>query len=358
LSNPIDMSHAAAVAVAAAEGKPAPKRVPRPRFEPKLRTLKQLLASSAERALGRKPSRGLTTGHYLIDRITGGLKPDDVWLIGADTNVGKSCECVALADENLLAVKRVLIVTSEDGEERYAMRLMCRRARCDAYRYRDHELNDAERARVQAIADAALPIPVYLDARGVTAEETAAQIFYTVREHGIHLVLCDYLQAWRSEHHYQDRPREVGTCARVLIDAMKRSGAAGVLFSQLTIESRTVKPTVHHVRDCKDPGQFSETAMFLYELEKGITDKNGKLLAKAGDIAAHLDKVKDGERGKVVPLDFHAETVSFRRVDHPREIPVEAYDDDDDAPAPDPLDDLPTEFGPDLYDDHPGGWHD
>ena len=354
MNDPIDTQQAAASAVAAASGKPAPKRVPRPRFEPKLRTLKQILSSSAERALNRKPSRGLTTGHYLLDRITGGLKPDDVWLIGADTNVGKSCECVALADENLIAGKRVLIVTSEDGEERYAMRLMCRRARCDAYRYRDHELTETERRRVQAVADAALPVPVYLDARGVSVEETAAQIFWIVREHGIELVECDYLQAWRSEQHFQDRTREVGTCARVLVDTMKRSGAAGVLFTQLTIEARTVKPNVHHVRDCKDPGQFSETAMFLYELEKGISDKNGKLVAKAGDIAAHLDKVKDGERGKVVPLDFHAETVSFRRVDHPREIPVEAYDD------PDPPDDygIPTALGPDIDAAHPGGWHD
>lgn len=322
----LDDERAADVALAAATGKPSPKPVPRPKFEPKLYTLKQILNESAEKALGDKPPRGITTGHYLIDRITGGMRPDDVWLIGADTSVGKSCMCVALADENLLAGKRVLIVTSEDGKERYAGRLMCRRAKCDANRYRDHKLEPDERARVQAVADAALPIPVYLDCRGVPVEETAAQIFYVVKNHGIDLVLCDYLQAWRSERHFQDKTREVDVVGRTLVDTLKRSNVSAAVFTQLTIESRFVKPNVHHIRDCKDPGQWSETAMFLYELDSQLLDKDDNQIAVAGCICAHLDKVKDGERGKVVPLDFHAKTVSFRRVDHPGEVPVESYE--------------------------------
>lgn len=330
MSTSIDTTRASEVALAAATGKAAPKPVPRPRFGPKLYTLRQLLAESAEAALGDKPAQGLTSGHYHIDKITGGMRVDDVWLIGADTNVGKSCKCVELADENLLCGKRVLIVTSEDGKERYGARLMCRRAKVDAYRYRDHKLEPDERRRVQAVADAALPVPVYLDCRGVTVEETAAQIYWVVKEHGIHLVLCDYLQAWRSERLFQDKTREVDVCGRTLVDTLKRSGVAGAIFTQLTIESRFIKPNVHHVRDCKDPGQWSETAMFLYEQEKDIKDDEGAVIIKAGTICVHLDKVKDGERGKVVKEDFDKVTASFRRVDPPNEVPVENYDEYDD----------------------------
>ena len=310
----LNTKRAAAVAIAAAKGEKLPPRPPRPHYEPKVKTLKEIMTRSAARALGKKREILLTTGHWQIDRITGGPAPNDVWCIGADTSVGKSTEAVAIADENLLTGKRVLIVTGEDHWHRYGARLMCRRARCNAYRYRDRCLTPAEKKRVQTVVDQALPIPVYLDGRGVDVEELAAQILWLVAEHGIHLVEADYLTAFASKkRRFETRKAEVYFCARTMTDCMRRSGAAGILFSQLTIENRRTKPDIHHVRDCKDVGHMVETAGFLYELPKGIV-KDGQHLARVGDKAMHLDKVKDGERGKVVLLKWDKKTASFRRV--------------------------------------------
>ncbi len=102
---------------------------------PRIRTVAELLHGGQARANSKLTRAMCTTGHYRVDDATGGLKPGFVWVFGADTNWGKSSFLIMLADENIKANRRVLIVSAEDDEKLYGDRLLVRRSRVNADRF-------------------------------------------------------------------------------------------------------------------------------------------------------------------------------------------------------------------------------
>ena len=118
--------------------KPAAQLVPR------VHTVRDLLTGARKRVSEMSKEDICTTGHYKLDKITGGIRKGFCWLFGADTSFGKSSWLISVADENILDDKRVMIVSSEDTEEIYGDRLMIRRAQVDAMRFRDRKLDPAE----------------------------------------------------------------------------------------------------------------------------------------------------------------------------------------------------------------------
>src|SRR5690606_1388208 len=63
---------------------------------PTILTVRDVLKASAARALSSERVDALTTGHYRLDKITGGLRPAMAWLFGADTSWGKSSFLVSI----------------------------------------------------------------------------------------------------------------------------------------------------------------------------------------------------------------------------------------------------------------------
>jgi len=281
--------------------------------KPRILTVKQLLDASAERALSRAPRGSCTTGVNKLDDATGGLRPGHVWVFGADTNWGKSSFLIMLADENMKKGKRVLIVTSEDDESIYGDRLMVRRSKVNAKRYRDRKLWDDELARVTDIVASAQPDPVFLDARGKPAETVAAQVKWAIREHRIDVVCYDYLQEFRSSKRYQDRRNEVSEVAAMLREAIKTSGKTGIIFSQITVNAEKKYPDKHSIRESRDVSNAAEVIVLGFTPTTPITRADGSVVVDAGRKCALVDKAKDGIKG-AVELDWDDESASFLAV--------------------------------------------
>src|SRR5690348_15026539 len=139
---------------------------------PRVLTVSDLLVASVMKLKEPRGSQ-CKTGHYQLDMITGGLRPGFSWLFGATTSWGKSSWLVSVADENIKAGKRVLIVSSEDTEEVYGDRLMVRRSGVDASRYRDGKLHDHELDKIKEVLRTAEELPVFCDARRYPVEDLA-----------------------------------------------------------------------------------------------------------------------------------------------------------------------------------------
>jgi replicative DNA helicase len=278
--------------------------------KPRVLTVKQLLDASAERALSRAPRGSCTTGVNKLDDATGGLRPGHVWVFGADTNWGKSSFLIMLADENMKKRKRVLIVSSEDDESIYGDRLMVRRAKVNAKRYRDRKMTDEEMTRVTDVVAAAPPDPVFLDARGKPAEQVAAQVKWAIREHAIDIVCYDYLQEFRSSKRYQDRRNEVSEVAAMLREAIKTTGKTGIIFSQITVSADKKYPDKHSIRESRDVSNAAEVIVLGFTPTDSITRADGSVIVEGGKKCALVDKAKDGIKG-AVELDWDEERAAF-----------------------------------------------
>jgi replicative DNA helicase len=283
---------------------------------PRVHTVLDLMTASVMRLndAARAPLR-CTTGHYQLDKITGGFKPGFTWLFGATTSWGKSSWLISLTDDNIRLGKRVLIVSSEDTEEVYGDRLMVRRSRVNALRYRDGKLLDFERTEVDKKLAQAEELPVFVDARRWHIEDLAGHLGKIIREHRIDLVAFDYIQEFRTKRRFQDERVKFKEIASVLRHVVKDAKCSGVLFSQVTTDENTKFPTRHNIRESRDIGNAAEVIALGFEPEKAF-DYGGNTL-KGGHKYLFVDKVKNGPRNRFVELDWDADSACFRTVTDP-----------------------------------------
>lgn len=281
---------------------------------PRVHTVLDLLTASVMRLndAAKAPLR-CTTGHHELDKITGGFKPGFTWLFGATTSWGKSSWLVSVADENIKLGKRVLIVSSEDTEEVYGDRLMVRRARVDAMRYRDGQLHEFEREQVDDVLAKAEELPVYVDARRWRIEDLAPHLGKIIREHKIDLIAFDYIQEFTTKRRFQDERVKFKEIASIMRHVVKDAKISGVLFSQLTTDENTKIPTRLNIRESRDMANGAEVIVLGFEPDKPLM--NGETcVAKAGVKHLFIDKVKNGPRGRLIAMDWDADSAAFLRV--------------------------------------------
>lgn len=276
---------------------------------PRVLTVKDLLEASVVK-LREAKGGNCTTGHKELDRITGGFRPGFTWLFGATTSWGKSSFLVQVADDAIRAGKRVLIVSSEDTEEVYGDRLMVRRARVDAMRYRDQKLEPDEFHRVAEVALHAEEIPVFVDARRYPVEDLAGHLTNIIREHKVDLVAFDYVQEFRTKRRFQDERVKFKEIASVLRHVTKSAKISGIIFSQLTTGENTKIPTRDNIRECRDMAHAAEVIVLGFEPPTRLDMGNGRFI-EPGTKCVFVDKVKNGPRNRVVPMDWNESLAAF-----------------------------------------------
>jgi replicative DNA helicase len=250
---------------------------------------------------------GCVTGTRELDGATGGIRPGYVWVFGADTSYGKSSWLLHVADLNLQRGRRVLVVSGEDPPELYGRRLLARRARMNAWALRDRRLSVGQHRDLTRVVQEAETTPFFLDGRGIAAERLASGIRALVLGEGIELVLVDYLQCFRVATKLQDRRTEVAHVARTFTDAIKATGAGGVLFSQITVDTNKKTPDKHSIRESRDVSNAAEVVLLGYEERPEeeldhLGHKTGKEVRRK---MLFLDKNKDGERGLRVEVAWN-----------------------------------------------------
>jgi replicative DNA helicase len=280
---------------------------------PRVLTMRELLNFSAEKALNPDPRRSrLTTGHYKLDRITGGYQSGMVWVLAADSGFGKSSDCIKVADENIRAGKRCLVVSSEDSEKLYGDRFMCRRARVDALAYRDGRLSAEDAVKVKKEAAKGELAPTFIYAGGWKLEDLCIHVDRVIKEAKIDWVGWDWLGAFRTKRNYQDeriRMREMAAMMRIVI---KRNGVTGCIYSQVTIDDKTEVPTRQNIRDCRDVAHAADVIVLGFKLKKAA-EINGEHMPE-GTRCLIVDKVKDGPTGFRFPIPWDARSACFDTV--------------------------------------------
>ncbi len=274
-------------------------------------TVQEMLSQAKERAFSKAPERVCTTGMWDLDDATGGIQPGFGWVLGADTNWGKSMMLTMIADENLRLGRNVLIVSAEDPPELYGRRLLARRAQVNAKRLRDRKLTAEEVTAVVHVLGRAEKRVAFLDARDMKAEQIAKAVTGLMQAHDIDLVMYDYLQEFRSSGRHQDRRNEVSEVAKMLRAPVKAAGRASIIASQITIDKTKKHPDKHSIRESRDVSNAAEVIVLGYCPEEGIIGNDGRPVVEPGGRALYIDKVKDGATGFAIGLNWNKESACF-----------------------------------------------
>jgi KaiC/GvpD/RAD55 family RecA-like ATPase len=249
---------------------------------------------------------GFTTGIRELDALIGKLRRGNVALLAAQTSWGKSSAGVMVLDENRKQGAKVLLISNEDGRLLYGRRLACRRGNFNALLMRDRELGQTDKIALGVMAQTASSDFVFLNAVGKSVELIGKAIRELVAEHGFGLVICDYIQRFKSSKAHQDRRNEVTTVAGELSNAIKESGAAGLLLSQLS-RTKDKEPTMDDVKESGDVENMAEHVFLGWRKfeRSGFEEKVSRM--------CNLPKNKDGPvTTQWIELPFNEQTANFK----------------------------------------------
>jgi replicative DNA helicase len=223
---------------------------------------------------------GLPTGFVDLDEMTSGLQKGDLVIVAARPAMGKTSFCLNIAQHVSLRVgETVGIFSLEMSKEQLALRLLCADARIDAQRMRTGKLNEKDWARLaKAYTDLSQSKIFIDDSATVTPLEMRAKCRRLKAEHGLGLVIVDYLQLVTGGGRVENRQQEISQISRSLKGMAKELSCPVVALSQLSRapEARTDKrPQLSDLRESGAIEQDADIVMFIFrEEEYKPTDEN------------------------------------------------------------------------------------
>lgn len=283
---------------------------------PRVKTVAEMLRGSHTRLLDKKQKRGCTTGHAGLDRATGGLVGGFIWVVGAVSSWGKSSQLISMADENIKLNKKVLIVSAEDDESLYADRLLIRRARVSADRFREKTLSREEYAATARVIAAGEDLPCFFDARGKSIEWTMDRVKELIAEYDIDLAAFDYIQRFDSDKRTTDRRMQINHVFNLIADTCKLAKVPAIIYSQITPDDSKPHPDKYSLRESKDIANGAEAVALGFTAPKegiSIARKNG-FVVEGNKKHIYLDKNKNGVPDQFFEMDWNNECACFDTV--------------------------------------------
>ncbi|HUW97503.1 MAG TPA: replicative DNA helicase [Acidiferrobacter sp.] len=266
------------------------------------RPLKALLTAAVDRidTLFRSNSSitGVATGFTDLDNLTSGLQPGDLVIVAGRPSMGKTAFALNIAENAAVGLKLpVAIFSLEMPGEQLAMRLMSSLGRINAHRLRTGKLEDEDWPRLTSAVGMLAETSIYIDdTPALTPLELRARSRRLMREHGLGLIVVDYLQLMQSSENSENRATEISAITRALKGLAKELHVPLVALSQLnrSLEQRPNKrPVMSDLRESGAIEQDADVIFFIYRDEVYNEDSEDK-----GTAEIIIGKQRNGPIGK------------------------------------------------------------
>lgn len=242
---------------------------------------------------------GITTGFVDLDRRTAGLHPGEFILIAARPGMGKSALALNIAQNAaIIDNATVAIFSLEMPGMQIANRMLSSGAKVSAERIKRGDLKDDDWPKLGEAVAALSNSNIYIDDNSnVTATEISAKCRKLKIEHGLDLVIIDYLQLMSSGKKGTNRQQEVSDISRTLKIMSNDLEVPVIALSQLnrSVEHRENKePVLSDLRESGSIEQDADMVIFLFRegyYEREDCEEPNKTVVK-------FDKHRNGEVGK------------------------------------------------------------
>lgn len=262
---------------------------------------------------------GLPTGFPDLDKLTSGLHPSDFIILAARPSMGKTALALNIVQNVALRAHKqiggeprsVAFFSLEMSKEQLVHRMLCAEAGIDSQRLRVGEMGDKDWDSLWAACDTMSKAKIYIDdTAGITAMEMRSRARRLKAEHGLDLIVVDYLQLMQGSGRKSfsgDRQQEVSEISRSLKALARELDVPVLALSQLSrgVEARQVKrPMLSDLRESGSLEQDADIVAFLYRedyYDKETENKHTELI-----IAKHRNGPVD-----TVNLFFHKQFTKF-----------------------------------------------
>ena len=276
--------------------------------------MKSLLTAAVDRidTLYRLDSSvtGVSTGFEDMDDMTSGLQSSDLIILAGRPSMGKTSLAMNIAENAAVGSNTpVAIFSMEMPGEQLAMRMMASLGRINAHKVRTGKLDDDDWPRLTSAINMLAEAPIYIDdTPGLTPMELRTRARRLHREHGLGLIIVDYLQLMQGSESSENRATEISMITRALKGLAKELSVPLIALSQLnrSLEQRPNKrPVMSDLRESGAIEQDADVIFFIYRDEVYNEDSTDK-----GTAEIIISKQRNGPTG-TARLTFLGEYTRF-----------------------------------------------
>lgn len=268
--------------------------------------------------------RGIATGFADLDGLLGGLQKSDLVILAARPSVGKTSFALDIARH--VAAKQKIpvgVFSLEMSKEQLVDRMIASEAGVDLWKMRTGRLSDAgqenEFTRIGHALGVLAESPIYIDdSPNSNIMEVRTKARRLQMEHGLGLIVLDYLQLMEGRTKTDNRVQEIAEITRALKGIARELNVPVLALSQLARAVEMSKPAIPklaHLRESGSIEQDADVVMFIY---RKAADKNYRIEELAPDekhlAEIHIAKHRNGPTG-VVKLFFDEQRACFRNLD-------------------------------------------
>lgn len=224
---------------------------------------------------------GVTSGLRDLDKMLGGLHPSDLIILAGRPSMGKTALVTNIAYNAAYAYKQsggeeggiVGFFSLEMSAEQLAARILSEQTEISSDKMRKGELSNPEFTRLVMASQELHEVPVYIDdTPGLTVSALRTRARRLKRQHGLNLIVVDYLQllSGSAGSRSDGRVQEVSEITRGLKTLAKELDVPVIALSQLSrqVENRDDKrPQLADLRESGSIEQDADVVMFIYREE-------------------------------------------------------------------------------------------
>jgi replicative DNA helicase len=256
---------------------------------------------------------GVPTGFVDLDEMTRGLQAGDLVIIAARPSMGKTSLVLNIAQH--VAVQggehTVGFFSLEMSKESLFIRLLTSEAQIDSHRLMSGHIADRDYSRISHALEQLSSMRLFIDdTANIGVLEMRAKSRRLQAEHGLSLIVVDYIQLMSARSRYENRTLELASISRSLKGLAKELNVPIVVLSQLSRapESRSDhRPQLSDLRESGALEQDADVVILIYRDDAYNRDPNNP---DAGTAELIVAKQRNGPTG-IVRLAFLREQTRF-----------------------------------------------
>lgn len=258
---------------------------------------------------------GVPSGFKDLDQRTAGFQPSDLIIVAGRPSMGKTAFCLNVAQYAAIEKRiPVAIFSLEMSKEQLVIRMLCSEAHVEGTKLRTGFLGESDWPRLTLAAGNLSDAPIFIDdTAALSVLELRAKARRLNAEHGLGMIILDYLQLMRGRTRVESRQQEISEISRSLKALSKELNIPVIAVSQLSrkTEERTgMRPQLSDLRESGAIEQDADLILFLYRDEVYNRSEDNPNRGKAELI---IGKQRNGPIGKV-ELAFLDKFTTFKEL--------------------------------------------
>jgi replicative DNA helicase len=255
---------------------------------------------------------GVPTGFVDMDEMTRGLQPGDLIIVAARPSMGKTSlvlnisQYVAMQPEHSVG-----FFSLEMSKESLFLRLLTSEAQIDSHRLMSGAIGQKDYGKISHALETLTAMKLFIDdTAGIGVLEMRAKSRRLKAEHGLTLLVVDYIQLMTGRGRFENRTLELASISRSLKGLAKELNVPIVVLSQLSRAAETRSDHRPQLSDLRESGALEQDADLVVLIYRDDVYNKDPSNPDAGTAELILAKQRNGPTG-VVKLAFLREQTRF-----------------------------------------------